>query len=121
MCVCIVCILYVLSVTLITFSQKKVKSSYPRNRPWRPIELSDVKDLTLSNNRLTDGGKVVSPTHRPPFTSQKHYLYISGTHFCLRPSEEQGLMLLEGLGKLKKIIHLFGPRTRDLLACSILP
>jgi hypothetical protein len=24
---------------------------------------------------LTDGGKVVSPTHRPRFTPQKHYYY----------------------------------------------
>jgi hypothetical protein len=35
------------------------------------------------DNRLTDGGKVVSPTHRPHFTTQKHYyFYISCTHFC---------------------------------------
>jgi hypothetical protein len=35
------------------------------------------------DNRLTNGGKVVSPTHRPDFTPQKHYyIYISGTHFC---------------------------------------
>jgi hypothetical protein len=35
------------------------------------------------DNRLTDGGKVVSPTHRPHFTPQKHYyFYVSGTHFC---------------------------------------
>jgi hypothetical protein len=35
------------------------------------------------DNRLTDGGKVVSPTHRPHFTPQKHdYFNVSGTHFC---------------------------------------
>jgi hypothetical protein len=36
------------------------------------------------DNRLVDGGKVVSPTHRPHFTSHKHYLSfnVSGTHFC---------------------------------------
>jgi hypothetical protein len=27
----------------------------------------------------------------------------------------------EGLGKLMKIIHLIGPRTHDLLACSVAP
>jgi hypothetical protein len=33
------------------------------------------------DNRLTDGGKVVSPTHPPHFTPQKHYyFYVSGTH-----------------------------------------
>jgi hypothetical protein len=30
------------------------------------------------DNRLTDGGKVVSPKRRPPFTPGK----ISDTHFC---------------------------------------
>jgi hypothetical protein len=35
------------------------------------------------DNRLTDGGKVVSPKHPPHFTPQKHYyFYVSGTHFC---------------------------------------
>jgi hypothetical protein len=35
------------------------------------------------DNRLTDGGKVASPTHRPRSTPQKHYyFYVSGTHFC---------------------------------------
>jgi hypothetical protein len=30
------------------------------------------------DNRLTDGGEVVSRTRRPPFTPRK----IPGTHFC---------------------------------------
>jgi hypothetical protein len=34
------------------------------------------------DNQLTDGGKVVSPTYWPQFTRQKHYLSVSGTHFC---------------------------------------
>jgi hypothetical protein len=35
------------------------------------------------DNRLTDGVKVVSPTHRPHFNPQKHYYFsVSGTHFC---------------------------------------
>jgi hypothetical protein len=43
------------------------------------------------DNRLTDGGKVTSPTHRPRSTSQKHYYFsASGTHFCWRLSEHQG-------------------------------
>jgi hypothetical protein len=56
------------------------------------------------DNQLTDGGKVVSPTHRPHFAPQKHhYFYVSGTNFCSRLSKLQGLVRLEGLGKLKKI------------------
>jgi hypothetical protein len=30
------------------------------------------------DNRLTDGGEVVNPTRRPPFTPRK----IPGTHLC---------------------------------------
>jgi hypothetical protein len=67
------------------------------------------------DNGLTDSGKAVIPTHRPRSTPQKQYFLASGTHFCLRLSEPQGLVRLEGLGILKKkIIHLFGTRTRGL-------
>jgi hypothetical protein len=55
------------------------------------------------HNWLTDGGKVVSPTHQPHFTPQKHYYYVSGTHFCCRLIKPQGLVRPEGLGKFKKI------------------
>jgi hypothetical protein len=34
------------------------------------------------DNWLTDGGEVVSPMHPPHSTPQKHYFYVSGTHFC---------------------------------------
>jgi hypothetical protein len=33
------------------------------------------------DNRLRDDGKVVSPTHKPRSTPQKHFS-ASGTHFC---------------------------------------
>jgi hypothetical protein len=45
------------------------------------------------DSRLIDGGKVVSPTHRPHFTPQKLFFYkISGTHFCYSLSKPQGLV-----------------------------
>jgi hypothetical protein len=40
----------------------------------------------FQNNRLTDGGEVVSLTRRPPFTPRK----IPGTHFYYNLSEPQG-------------------------------
>jgi hypothetical protein len=58
------------------------------------------------DNRLTDGGKVVSPKHRPHFTPQKHYFfYVSAIHFCYRPSKSIGLVRPEGLGKFKTSVH----------------
>jgi hypothetical protein len=56
------------------------------------------------DNQLTDGGKIVSPMHWLHPTPQKHYLSVSGTHFCYTLSKPQVLEQLEGLGKLKKII-----------------
>jgi hypothetical protein len=42
------------------------------------------KDPTALDNRLTDGSKVVGPTHLPHSTPQKHYyFYVSGTHLFL--------------------------------------
>jgi hypothetical protein len=58
------------------------------------------------DNRLTDGGKVVSPRHPPHFTPQKHdYFYVSGIHFSYRLSKPQGLVRPEGLGKFKNSPH----------------
>jgi hypothetical protein len=54
-------------------------------------------------------------------TPQKHYFYVSGTHFCYRLSKPQGLARPERLGKLLKTIHLIGSRTRDLQVCNIAP
>jgi hypothetical protein len=72
-------------------------------------------------SRLTDGGKVVSLMHCPCSAPQKHYFYASGTHFCWTLTKPDGLVLLEGLGKLKTFLHLIGSRTHDLPACSIAP
>jgi hypothetical protein len=72
------------------------------------------------DNRLADGGEVIILTHRPRSTPQKCYFSASGTHFSQRLSKPKGLVLPEGLGKLKNI-QLIGSRTRDLPACSIVP
>jgi hypothetical protein len=36
----------------------------------------------ISDNRLTDGGEVVSSIHWPRSTPQKHYFSAFRTHFC---------------------------------------
>jgi hypothetical protein len=52
------------------------------------------------DNRPRDGCKVVSPTHLPHFTPQKHYyFYLFGTQV------PQGLVSPEGLGKFKNSPH----------------
>jgi hypothetical protein len=54
------------------------------------------------DSRLTDGGKVEIPKCRQRSSTQKQYFSASGTHFCYWLSKPQGLVRLEGLGKLKK-------------------
>jgi hypothetical protein len=73
------------------------------------------------DNRLTDGGKAISLKHRQRSTPQRHYfllLLLISVRGWVNP---QGLLWLEGLGKLKTFIHLTGFRTNDLPACSIVP
>jgi hypothetical protein len=57
-------------------SSKKAKFSL--YRPWKPLGLREVEAPTFSDILLVDGGKIVSPTRRPPFTPRK----IPGTHIC---------------------------------------
>jgi hypothetical protein len=44
---------------------------------------------------------------------------ISGTHFCWRLNNRQGLERLEGLSKLKNYNDLIDTRTRDIPACKL--
>jgi hypothetical protein len=72
------------------------------------------------HSRLTNGSEVVGLTHRPRSTPRINLVIsVSGTQFCQRLSKLQGLLRLEGLGKLKKFSDHFGCGTRDLPACSV--
>jgi hypothetical protein len=49
------------------------------------------------DNRLTDGGEVVSLKHRPPFTPRK----VPGTLSVRGSVDPRAIVRLEGLGKLE--------------------
>ena len=44
----------------------------------RPFGFQEVEALRISRQSAHEGGKVVSPTHRPSLPSGR----IPGTHFC---------------------------------------
>jgi hypothetical protein len=70
------------------------------------------------DNRLTDGGEVVSLMRRPAFTPQEDSWYS----FLLEAgSTPQGHSAAGRIRSIKKSNDLIGNRTRDLPACSIVP
>jgi hypothetical protein len=72
-----------LEVYVVTVKKKKKKSKAIPVTGRGGLEGCEMLRIPhCLDNRLTDGGKVVSPMHPPHFTPQKRYLSISGTHFC---------------------------------------
>jgi hypothetical protein len=85
-----------------------------RGGPW----ICETSRLPhFPDNRLTDGGEVVSLKSRPPFTPRK----IPGTHFCYRLSRPQGHRADGRIKSIEKKINHIGTQTRDFPACSIVP
>jgi hypothetical protein len=85
-------------------------------RAWRPLGLREVEALTFSDIRLTDCGKVVSPTRRPLLPPGNFLVLI----FVRDWVDPRAIVRLERLGKLKKFTSS-GTWTGDLPACSIVP
>jgi hypothetical protein len=70
---------------------------YKLDSPWRVLE---VEATTISRQSAHEGGKVVSPTHRPPLPPGKNPWYS----FLL---EDEDL-------SIKNLTDPFGNRTRDI-------
>jgi hypothetical protein len=51
----------------------------------------------------------------------KNIVFLLMVLISVRGSKPQGPVRQEGLGNLKKFIHLIWSRTRDLPACSVVP
>jgi hypothetical protein len=64
-----------------------------------------------------EGGRVVSPTHRPPLPPGN----IPGTHFCNRLSRPQGHSAAGRIMSMKNSNDTIGKWPRDLPVCSAVP
>ena len=67
--------------------------------------------------KAQDGGKVVSPTHRPPLPPGN----APGTHFCYRLSRPHGHIAIGRITSMKNSNDTIWNRTSDLPICSTAP
>jgi hypothetical protein len=74
----------------------------------------EVEAPRISRQSAHEGGKVVSPTHRPSLPLRR----IPATHFCYRLSRPQGHNTTGKITSLKDSSDFIGNRTRDLPICS---
>jgi hypothetical protein len=70
------------------------------------------------DNRLIDGGYVVSLTRLPRSTAQEQFIILFSVRGWVNPRD---IVWPEGLVKFKIFMDLIKTRTRDLPACNILP
>jgi hypothetical protein len=71
-----------LSFQIIKFISKGKKKIIPVTGCGGLLRCEVLRIPYSLDNRLIDGGKIVSPTHRPRSSPQKRHFYPSGTHFC---------------------------------------
>jgi hypothetical protein len=90
---------------------------YPITGLGRPLGYQEVWGSQISRQTAHEGGKVVSPTYRPPLHPMKYFRYS----FMLEAGSTPGHSAAGRIMSMKISSDTIGSRTRHLPACSSLP
>ena len=97
--------------------KENVKGKAVPLQAWSGPEGSRKLRFTDFVTTAQDGGKVDSPTHRPPLPLRN----ASGTHFFWRLSRPQGHSAIGRIMSMKNSNDTIWNRTSDLPICSTAP